>query len=91
MLDTWDLATLDNRLYSALHGTAWRRAVEQRSLAEAIADLNQLARRPQRHWCPGRRHNSRLLVGLTDGLGRARAGRRRNANYGRRPSPTATS
>ena len=37
------MATPDNLLYSALHGTAWRYAVEQRNLAEAIAEIHELA------------------------------------------------
>jgi len=34
---------VDNLKKSALHGTAWRAAVERRSLAETIAELRQLA------------------------------------------------
>src|SRR3712207_2766498 len=37
------MATRDNLLMSALHGTAWRAAVERRSLAETIAELRGLA------------------------------------------------
>jgi hypothetical protein len=37
------MATPDNLLTSALHGTAWRAAVERRSLAEAITELRVLA------------------------------------------------
>ena len=37
------MPTADNLLYSALHGTAWRYAIEQRNLAESIAELRQLA------------------------------------------------
>jgi hypothetical protein len=37
------MATRDNLLKSALHGTAWRAAVEQRSLAATIAELRALA------------------------------------------------
>ena len=43
MFDTLEHGHLDNLLYSALHGTAWRYAVEQGNLAEAIADLHQIA------------------------------------------------
>jgi len=37
------MATPDDLLYSALHGTAWRYAIEQRDLAESIAELRQIA------------------------------------------------
>ena len=37
------MATPDNLLTSALHGTAWRAAVERRSLADAITELRVLA------------------------------------------------
>ncbi len=37
------MATRDNLLTSALHGTAWRAVVEQRSLAESVAELRSLA------------------------------------------------
>jgi hypothetical protein len=38
------MATPDNLLKSALHGTAWRAAVERRSLDAAIVELRGLAR-----------------------------------------------
>jgi hypothetical protein len=38
------MATPDNLLTSALHGTAWRAAVERRSLEGAIAELRGLAK-----------------------------------------------
>jgi hypothetical protein len=37
------MATKDRLLYSALHGTAWRHAAEQHNLAEAIAELREMA------------------------------------------------
>ncbi len=37
------MATRDNLLSSALHGTAWRAAVEHRSIAETLAELRTLA------------------------------------------------
>lgn len=37
------MATTENLLGSALHGTAWRMAIERRSLAESIAELRRLA------------------------------------------------
>jgi hypothetical protein len=37
------VSTKDQLLYSALHGTAMRFAAERRNLAEAIADLRELA------------------------------------------------
>jgi hypothetical protein len=37
------MATRDNLLTSVLHGTAWRAAVERRSLEETIAELRGLA------------------------------------------------
>jgi hypothetical protein len=37
------VSTRDQLLYSALHGTAMRFAAERRSLADAIADLRELA------------------------------------------------
>ncbi len=38
------MATRDNLLSSALHGTAWRAAVEHRSIAETLVELRGLAR-----------------------------------------------
>jgi len=38
------MATPDNLLTSALHGTAWRAAVERRSLEAAISELRGLAK-----------------------------------------------
>ena len=37
------MSTRDQLLYSALHGTAMRFAAERRNLADAIAELRQLA------------------------------------------------
>jgi hypothetical protein len=37
------MSTKDQLLHSALHGTAWRRAAEQHNLAEAIAELREMA------------------------------------------------
>ena len=37
------MSTRDQLLYSALHGTAMRFAAERRNLADAIADLRELA------------------------------------------------
>ncbi len=37
------MATRDNLLSSALHGTAWRAAAEQRSIQDALAELRELA------------------------------------------------
>jgi hypothetical protein len=37
------MSTKDQLLYSALHGTAMRYAAERRNLAEAIADLREIA------------------------------------------------
>ena len=37
------MATEDELLYSALHGTAMRYAAERRDLAESIAELHQIA------------------------------------------------
>ena len=37
------MATRDNLLSSVLHGTAWRAAVERRSIEEALAELRGLA------------------------------------------------
>ena len=37
------MASADNLLYSALHGTAWRYAVEQGNIADAIAEIYQIA------------------------------------------------
>lgn len=37
------MASRDNLLISALHGTAMRRATEQSSIAEAVAELRELA------------------------------------------------
>jgi hypothetical protein len=37
------MSTKDQLLYSALHGTAMRFAAERRNLADAIAELRQLA------------------------------------------------
>ncbi len=37
------MATADNLLISALHGTAWRYAVERRPLESSIAELRQIA------------------------------------------------
>jgi hypothetical protein len=37
------MATLDQLLYSALHGTAMRYATERRSLAESISELREIA------------------------------------------------
>jgi hypothetical protein len=37
------VSTRDQLLYSALHGTAMRFAAERRNLADAIADLRELA------------------------------------------------
>jgi hypothetical protein len=37
------MATADNLLISALHGTAWRYAVERRPLDTSIAELRQIA------------------------------------------------
>jgi hypothetical protein len=37
------MSTKDQLLYSALHGTAWRHAAEQHNLAEAIAELREMA------------------------------------------------
>lgn len=37
------MSTKDQLLYSALHGTAWRHATEQHNLAEAIAELREMA------------------------------------------------
>lgn len=37
------MATADNLLISALHGTAWRYAVERRPLESSIAELTEIA------------------------------------------------
>ena len=37
------MATKDRLLYSALHRTAWRHATDQHNLAEAIAELREMA------------------------------------------------
>jgi hypothetical protein len=37
------MSTTDQLLYSALHGTAMRYAADQRNLAEAIAELREMA------------------------------------------------
>jgi hypothetical protein len=37
------MATPDNLLMSALHGTAWRAAVERRSIADAVAEIRTIA------------------------------------------------
>ncbi len=37
------MATPDNLLMSALHGTAWRAAAEQRSIAEAVEEIRAIA------------------------------------------------
>jgi hypothetical protein len=37
------MSTKDQLLYSALHGTAMRYAVEKRDLAESIAELREIA------------------------------------------------
>ena len=37
------MATADNLLISALHGTAWRYAVERRPLESSIAELKEIA------------------------------------------------
>jgi hypothetical protein len=37
------MATADNLLKSALHGTAWRAAVERRSIEAALGELRQIA------------------------------------------------
>lgn len=37
------MATADNLLISALHGTAWRYAVERRPLASSISELREIA------------------------------------------------
>ncbi|GAA1835718.1 hypothetical protein ACFFOM_09260 [Microlunatus capsulatus] len=37
------MATRDNLLSSVLHGTAWRAAVERRSIEDALAELRGLA------------------------------------------------
>jgi hypothetical protein len=37
------MSTTDQLFYSALHGTAWRHATEQHNLAEAIAELREMA------------------------------------------------
>ena len=37
------MATADRLLYSALHGTAWRRATQRGSIGAAVAELQQIA------------------------------------------------
>nr|WP_294695067.1 hypothetical protein [uncultured Friedmanniella sp.] len=37
------MATRDNLLCSALHGAAWRAAVERRSIEDALSELRRLA------------------------------------------------
>lgn len=37
------MATADNLLYSALHGTAWRRASERGSIEAAVEELRSIA------------------------------------------------
>jgi hypothetical protein len=37
------MATRDNLLMSALHGTAWRGAVERRSIADVVTELRSIA------------------------------------------------
>ena len=37
------MASKDRLLYSALYGTAWRHPVEQHNLAEAVAELREMA------------------------------------------------
>ena len=38
------MATPDNVLMAVLHGTAWRAAVERRSIEEAVSEIRVLAR-----------------------------------------------
>jgi hypothetical protein len=53
------MSTKDQLLYSALHGTAMRYAVERRNLAESIAELREIA--------AGRDHVLAEAAGITAG------------------------
>ena len=53
------MSTKDQLLYSALHGTAMRYAVEKRDLAESIAELREIA--------DGRDHVLAEAAGITAG------------------------
>jgi hypothetical protein len=55
----WGMATKDQLLYSALHGTAWRHAAEQHNLADAVAELREMA--------GGRNDTLTVAAGVTAG------------------------
>ena len=58
------MSTKEQLLYSALHGTAMRYAVERHNLDESIEELRQIADGRNDIPCRGRRHHRRVLVCL---------------------------